>query len=158
MAVRTWSPVGVTPLLEETVSRDHLSMLGAVTPEGKLYTLTLDHAFKGADVVTFLKHLLRQISGQLTLLWEGAPIHRSKEVKAFLAEGAAERLHLEMFPSYSPQLNPAEGIWSYLKRVELANLCCHDLIELRQELNAARERLRHKTDLLQSFIQAPGFY
>jgi transposase len=158
MAGTTWSPVGETPILVETASRDHLSLMAAVTPDGKLYTLTLDRAFKGGDVVIFLKRLLRQIPGQLTVVWDGASIHRSKEVKTFLSEGAAKRLHLERLPAYAPELNPAEGIWSYLKRVELANVCCHDLSELREELHRARERLRHKVDVLKACVLTPGCY
>lgn len=158
MAVRTWSPVGVTPVLKETVTRDHLSVMAGVTPEGKLYQRSQEEAFTGAGVVRFLKHLLRQIGGKLLVLWDGAPIHKCKEVKAFLSEGGAERLHLEMFPGYSPDLNPQEGVWSYLKRVELKNVCCHDLPELRQELHKAIQRLRHKTDILQACVRQPGFY
>jgi hypothetical protein len=51
-------------------------------------------------------------------------------------------------------LNPAEGIWNYLKRVELKNLCCQSLSHLHYELCKAKERLRHKT----SVIKQPGVY
>jgi hypothetical protein len=40
-------------------------------------------------------------------------------------------------------LTPDEGIWNYLKRVELKNRCGADLGELRLELRRAKERLRH---------------
>jgi hypothetical protein len=39
-------------------------------------------------VVAFLEHLLREMPGQLLLLWDGAPIHRSHLIKAFLANFA----------------------------------------------------------------------
>ena len=52
------------------------------------------------------------------------PIHRSRVVKNYLAAGAAERIQLERFPAYAPELNPDEGIWQYLKRVELKNVSC----------------------------------
>jgi transposase len=158
MAVRTRAPVGETPALLETLTRDHLSVMAGVTPEGKLFTQTQEAAFNGSRVVHFLQHLLRQIEGKLLVLWDGAPIHKCKEVKAFLSEGAAKRLHLEMFPGYSPDLNPQEGVWSYLKRVELKNLCCHDLSELKRELKKAIGRLRHKVNILQACVRQPGLY
>ena len=158
MVVRTYAPVGETPVLEETLSRDHLSVMAGVTPEGKLFTLTQDTAFKGAGVVRFLQGLLRQIEGKVLVLWDGAPIHKCQEVKTFLSGGAAKRLHLEMFPSYSPDLNPQEGVWNYLKRVELRNLCCHDLSELKQELKKSIQRLRRKGGILQACVRQPGFY
>jgi hypothetical protein len=43
-----------------------------------------------------------------------------------------------------------------VKNVELRNLCCHSLQELRQELRKAIARLRHKTHVIQSFIQQAG--
>ena len=158
MAVRTYAPIGKTPVLSETLTRDHLSVMAGVTPEGKLYQTTQEEPFTGAAVVRFLQHLLRQITGPLLVLWDGAPIHKCKEVKAFLAAGGAKRLHLEMFPGYSPDLNPQEGVWSYLKRVELGNVCCHNLTELAQELHKAIHRLRHKTEILRACVRQPGFY
>ena len=59
-------------------------------------------------------------------------------------------------PGYAPDLNPDEGVWNYLKRVELANGCCSDLQELRRHLIRARERVRHKRDILRACSHACG--
>jgi transposase len=56
--------------------------------------------------------------GKLVVIWDGSPIHRGHEIKAFLKRGAAKRLQLFQLPGYAPDLNPDEGIWNYLKRVE----------------------------------------
>ncbi len=45
-----------------------------------------------------------------------------------------------------------EGIWNYLKHVELRNLCCADLAELRLELGLAVKRLRHKRHVLRGCV------
>jgi DDE superfamily endonuclease len=60
--VRTYAPVGQTPVLQEELSRDHLSAISAISLEGKLYMMEQERAFKAEDVVRFLKHLLRQRS------------------------------------------------------------------------------------------------
>ena len=57
----------------------------------------------------------------------------------------------------APDLNPDEGIWQYLKRVELRNLSCENLDHLRCELRKAKERLRHKTDIIRACIRQPGY-
>lgn len=151
-AVRTYAPRGETPELRYRFW-DHLSVISAITPQGKLYTMTQEQAFKGPDIVRFLKHLLQHISGKLLVVWDRLPAHRGKVVKAFLREGGTKRIHLAQLPSYAPDLNPDEGVWNYLKRVELKNVCCHDLHELRTELCKAIARLRHKTDIIQGFIR-----
>jgi transposase len=56
--------------------------------------------------------------GQMVVIWDESPIHRAKEIKAVLKRGATKRLHPEQLPGYAPELNPDEGIWNYLKRVE----------------------------------------
>jgi transposase len=155
--VRTYAPVGKTPVLQEELSRDHLSVISAISLEGKLYMMEQERSFKGEDVVRFLRHLMRQVSGKLLIIWDGSPIHRAQAVKEFLASGASLRLKLEQLPGYAPDLNPDEGIWKHLKCVELKNLCCQSLSELKVELRRAKERLRHKRDVILGCIRQPGF-
>jgi transposase len=116
--VRTYAPVGQTPILREWWTRDHLSAIAAIAPEGKLYFHRQDHASDSAGVVGFLEHLRREVSGRMVIIWDGAPIHRSHCIQEFLAKGAAERLHLERRPAYAPELNPGEGLWQQLKGIE----------------------------------------
>jgi transposase len=157
MVVRTYAPVGRTPILHERLGRDHLSAMSAVTLDGRLYMIEQEKAFKGEDAVRFLKHLMRHIPGKLLVIWDGSPIHRAGAVKDFLAGGAAARVQLERLPGYAPDLNPDEGIWKHLKCVELKNLCCQSLAELKVELHKAKERLRHKREVILGCIRQPGF-
>jgi transposase len=155
--VRTYAPRGHTPLLHTRLSWDHLSAIGAITLTGHWYMCVQAHAFRSKDIVRFLNHLLRHIPGKLLVLWDRLPAHRGNPVKAFLANGGAARIHLELLPAYAPELNPTEGVWHHLKYVEMKNLCCHDLPELQYDLRKAKERLRHKTDVLQGCIKQPGY-
>jgi transposase len=157
MVVRTYAPAGKTPILKEKRTRDHLSAMSAITLDGKLYMIKQEKAFKVEDAVRFLKHLMRQIPGKLLVIWDGSPIHGGSAVKDFLASGAARRVQLEQLPGYPPDLNPDEGVWKHLKCVELKNLCCQSLSELKVELGKAKERLRHKRDVILSCIRQPGF-
>ena len=155
--VRTYAPVGQTPILCEHLSRDHLSVISAITLEGKLLMMEQERSFNSQDVVRFLRHLLGQIPGKLLVIWDGSPIHRGRAVKDFLSSGASRRLKLEQLPGYAPDLNPDEGIWKHLKYVELKNVCCRSLKELRRELRKAKERLRHKKHVILGCIRQPGF-
>src|SRR3712207_5010539 len=74
--VRTSAPVGQTPVIRAPLSRDRLSAMGSITPEGKLSLMVQERAYRGADGVGFLKHLARHIAGKLPVLWDRAPIHR----------------------------------------------------------------------------------
>ena len=157
MAVRTWSPCGQTPLLRAPLTHDHLAATSGITPDGRLFMQSQDHAYRSPDIVRFLRVLLRKIRGKLLVIWDGEPIHRGQPVKDFLRRGAARRLHLEQLPGYAPELNPDEGIWNYLKRVEFGNRCCHDLSELAVALRHAKERLRHKRAVIQACFRQAGY-
>jgi transposase len=138
------------------LSRDHLSVIGAVGRNEKLYFQVHEKAISSVEVVGFLRHLLRHIPGKLLIVWDGATIHRSTLVKQFLSEEAEGRIHLERFPAYAPEVDPQEGIWRHLKRVEMKNLCCQDLAEVRRELRAACQRLRQKPHIIRACIQHSG--
>jgi transposase len=146
--VRSYSPRGYPPVLREWSTRDHLSAICAISPEGAVHLAMQEEAFNSKTVVGFLQHLLRVVPGKLLILWDGSPIHRGDAIRDFLANGAAKRIHLERLPSYAPDLDPAEGLWAHLKGVELRNLCCFDLPHLRADLRKAVKRVRQKPHIV----------
>ena len=151
--MRTYAPVGQTPVLREWYTRDHLSAISAISPEGKLYFHSQDRPINSDHVVAFLEHLLREVPGRMVLIWDGAPIHRSHTIRECLTHGASPRLHLERLPGYAPELNPREGFWQQLKGVELRNVCCFDIPHLRHELRDAVKRVRRKPRLIHGFFR-----
>jgi transposase len=153
----TYAPRGQTPVLRAPLTHDHLSVISAITPAGRLFTHIQAESVRGPAIVAFLRQLLRQIRGKLLVIWDGAPIHRAQPVKDFLAAGAAARLQLVPLPGYAPDLNPAEGVWNQLKRCELKNRCCQDLDELRWELGLAIRRLRRQPHRLTACFQQCGY-
>jgi transposase len=155
--VRTWAPRGQTPILRVKLTHDHLSAISGITLDGRLFMQTQEPAYTAEAVVGFLRVLLRKIRGKVLVIWDGSPIHKGQAIKDFLKAGAAKRLHLERLPGYAPDLNPDEGLWNYLKRVELKNRCCRDLAELRLELRRAKERLRHKRHVIRSCSAQCGY-
>lgn len=150
--VRTYAPEGLTPILHEWQTRDHLSVMGAVTTEGKAYSLVRQRSLNGLHTVAFLCHLLQVVGERLLIVWDNSPIHRRQEVKEFLAGPAAKRIHIEPLPTYAPDLNPVEWMWKHLKMVEMRNLACLDLEELHVEFHLALGRLRQKPRLIPSFF------
>ena len=157
LAVRTWAPRGQTPILRVPLTRDHLSVISAITLEGRLFLQVRKNNYDGEAVVGFLRVLLRKIAGKLLVIWDGSPIHHGQAVKDFLSAGATKRLQLERLPGYAPDLNPDEGIWNYLKRVELGNVCATDLADLRHRLRRAAVRVRHKPDIIRACSRQCGY-
>ena len=73
----------------------------------------------------------------------------------FLSEMRGQ-VPVERLPGNAPELNPKEGVWKPLKRVELKKLCCDGLGPLKQELRRARERLRPRKEVIRACFRQAG--
>src|SRR3954447_8481013 len=154
--VRTYAPEGHTPELRAKLTRDHLSVMGGMTPSGKIYTLTRQEPLTGQHTLEFLIHLGRVASDHLLVIWDGSPIHRRAEVNEFVAE-TSRKVGVEILPGYAPDLNPwDEGGWHHLKHVEMRNQVSRDLQELHDQLDLAVGRVRQKPHLVQAFFEQAG--
>lgn len=154
--MKTYAPRGHTPVLQAKLTRDHLSVMGGMTPAGRIYTLARQESLNGSHSVEFLVHLQRVADEWLLVLWDGSPIHRRILVREFVS-GTHGKVRLEMLPGYAPDLNPwDEGGWNHLKNVEMRNLVCKDLEELHEQFHLAVHRLRQKAWLINSFFKQAG--
>ena len=64
--------------------------------------------------------------------------HRNKLVHEYLDSTGGD-VQMAFLPPYSPDLNPVEFLWAWLKRHALANFCLANLDELN---TAARAKLK----------------
>lgn len=154
---RTYAPKSVTPILKSPLSRSHFSVMSGISQDGALYVQIQEKSFNGASIVGFLRHLLCHVKGKILLIWDGCPIHRSKEVKKFLSQENHGRIHIERLPAYSPELNPDEGVWQYLKCTLLKNVCCQNMKILGQKLRKAIRLLRRRKEVICSFFDKVGY-
>ena len=148
---RTWAPVGHTPVVIHSFNWEKLSAISVVTSKGKLYfRLHPNKTIRGEEVVEFLHQFLRQVPGDIILYWDGIRPHWSKKVKKFLAKHT--RLQVRQLPPYSPDLNPDEGVWNYVKVRELPNLVVKNTRELVREVRGALRRVQRRSELIRSFL------
>jgi transposase len=78
----------------------------------------------GEQTALFLEQLsawLGEEERPVILIWDGAPWHRSQQVQD---KAHQLGLHLLPLPGYSPDLNPVERLWQWL-REDVTQLFCH---------------------------------
>ncbi len=110
---RTWAPTGKQPTVKTCGKRKGLKIFGVIEfVSGNFIYQECDGKFNGNSYIEFLKQVLGQYSCPVILIEDGAPYHRSAEVKQFKAEKEAEdKLFAYQLPSYSPDKNPIEKLW-----------------------------------------------
>lgn len=110
----TWAPIGQTPIIQATGARFSVNMISAVTPRGKLRFSIIEGTMVAAKFIDFCKRLVADSGVPVFLIVDGHPVHRSKAVREYV-ESTNGTLTLFRLPSYSPQLNPDEGVWKNVK-------------------------------------------
>jgi len=133
---KTWSPVGITPLLRHQFRNDRISVISglSVSPRRErlgLYGMFFWDNIGQEEVCAFLREVLRQLRGHVIALLDNSNTHRGQPLAEL--RQLFPRLHLEYFPPYAPELNPDEGVWGLLKG-RLANGRPDDIDELADDL------------------------
>lgn len=150
---RTWAPRGQTPWLFESFNWKSLSVIGGLSLR-RFYFQIHKGSIKSAQVIGFIKHLQRHLKGRILIIWDGAAIHRSKEVQAYIASTKG-KVRAERLPPYAPELNPVEYMWAHLKSHEIANLIATEAWELSFEATAALRKMRRRPTIIAAcFTQA----
>lgn len=102
----------------------------------------------GENSIKFLHHLaqwLGSFSGLTVIVWDGAPCHRAKIVQAAAAELGFTLIPL---PGYSPDLNPIEGLWKWMREDVTRNHCYTTMRDLFDTCKAFIERINADPDKL----------
>jgi transposase len=147
--VRTWAPKGQTPQLVFSHAWGKLSVVAGIT-WWQFYFRIYRGSIKSQQAVDFLRHLSRQISGKLLIIWDGLAVHRSRLVMGFITQTKG-RIEVARLPAYAPELNPTEYIWGHLKHHALANFCAADLVQLSGEARRHLRRNQKRQNLIRAF-------
>jgi len=153
---RTWAPSGQTPILVESARRDRLSAIGAfsISPVRRRMDFSFQLHDRNIDtslLIPFLHDLHDRFRRRVVLIWDNLPAH-FKTAKYFSIKHPSW-FRFEPLPSYCPELNPVEGVWSYIKHGRQANFAPTDVDHLRQQTTESLSSLRGNQNLLPSFLE-----
>ena len=91
-----------------------------------------EERFDAKVFLSFLQQVLVQYpEGKIVMILDNARIHHAKLIQPFL-EKYASRLELVFLPPYSPNLNPIEGLWKWLKSSIIYNVFYTSVAEIRK--------------------------
>ena len=114
-----------------TGNRAGVAATSAISRSGQLLFRLLDKRIASKEVIEFLGQMLRHHKRRhLIVVMDRAPPHTSKKTRAWI--DGQPRLHVFHLPAYSPDWNPDEKVWNYLKNNELASHQAKNKGELKQ--------------------------
>lgn len=95
-----------------------------------------------------------QLSGPIVLVWDNLRMHLAELLREFIANNA-DWLTVFQLPSYSPDLNPQEGIWSLVKR-DIGNLAAADLGQITRAVKRKLKQIQYRPDLVDGCLAGTG--
>jgi transposase len=120
---RAWLPVGKPTILRvdrQVQAQSYLGLLNQRTGQCELFRLAWQNT---CEILAALNTFLTNHPGkQITIVWDNAAFHKSKELRAQLAkDGILHRVHLIPMPPNAPDHNPIEHVWGDTKK-NIANI------------------------------------
>lgn len=141
--IRMWSLKGHQPEILTYGGRQRQHLIGAVDPiEGNVH-IAFSDGLKAIQFQHFLDGLLarKTKTGKLVIVLDNARAHHSKGLEPFLTANQ-ERLELLFLPKYSPDFNPMEWFWKFLRKRVTHNTFFGDFKDFQRAL--AKFIVKHK--------------
>jgi transposase len=128
----TWSPIGQRDWRVSNCPglSERINWFGAYNFSSGQCLIWNEGRCNGQSTATFLervKEWVGQTASRIVIIWDGAPWHRARTVQE-----QAKSLGLEVIqlPGYSPDLNPIEGLWKWMREEVLQHTCHATLRDL----------------------------
>ncbi|MGW3472753.1 IS630 family transposase [Saccharopolyspora sp. NPDC000995] len=163
---RTWAPRGSTPVVKVTgkgSGRISIAGMTCYQPGQRsrlIYRMMIHRGRKGEkkgfrerDFADLLDTAHQQLGGPIVLVWDNLGGHTSALMRRLLA--GHRWLHVYQLPSYAPELNPVESVWSHLKR-SLANFAAGTITNLATLARTRLKRMQYKPGLIDGFLASTG--
>lgn len=159
---RSWSPIGQPPLIERNGSHAGLNIVGATEITKNFDTIADVYSHKQGINSTQIQILLERLidinkGKKVHVIWDNAGSHTSVSMEAFLAVHKKELIMYNL-PTYSPELNPQENIWSVLKERLHSPKARHSQEELFEDVCLIYESFNTNASSLRSEIYARNYY
>ena len=113
----TWAPIGQQPKVScKQRARERVTGFGSINPISGQLTVSFEEKGNYFSFKKHLKKLLRCYADKKKILLyvDNVRFHHANLLKNFLENNP--KLEIRYLPAYSPDLNPVERVWWYMRR------------------------------------------
>ena len=152
---RSWTFPELKPVVRVSGKRgEHVGVTAAVNAQGRMcFELTRENErFTAKTFLRFVRKLRRENPRRaLVLIVDGAKTHKARIVRDFERQERSW-FRLEILPPYSPELNPTERNWGFVKTKKLNACNAKVRKELRKRVLRALREVKSDPDRVRSFF------
>ena len=149
---KTWAPKGKTPKIKVTGNKGGFCVTSAISPAGRLVFRIENETIHGKEHIDFLKQIIKHHPyRKIIVIEDNARPHIAGEVRDFVKENK-KKIAVYYLPKYSPDLNPDEEVWKYLKNVKLKAHQARNKKEFKPLVQAKMQSIQKRPHLIKSFF------
>jgi len=152
--VRGYGPRGKTPLLRVTAKRAHVSMISAITNEGKVRFMIYREAMTQPKLIAFMGRLVKDARRKVYLILDNLKSHHGRKVAGWL-EKHKEEIAVFYLPSYCPEMNPDEYLNGDLKNRVHSGAVAGTEQELKHKTKSFMRMLVKRPHHVKSYFRHP---
>ena len=149
-----YAPKWKTPTIRLNVNRTSMSMVSAITNQGKVRFMIYKDAMNADLMIQFMERLIRDTGRKVFLIVDNLKTHHSKIVKKWLQEHT-EQIEVFYLPSYSPELNPDEYLNCDLKYAVHSGLPARNNKELKRKMVSHMRKLQKLLGRVRKYFEHP---
>ena len=148
----TWAKKGETPKLRVTGNRGSIAVSSAISPAGRMVFRIEKGRVTSKTFIDFLKQIIKNHPWRkIIVVADNSPTHTAKAVENFIEENKS-KIAVYYLPTYSPDLNPDEEVWKYLKNVKLKAHQARNKKEFKPLVLAKMQSIQRKPNVIKSFF------
>ncbi len=153
---KTWAFPDQKPIVRVSGKRgQNIGITAAVNQQGRMcFELTKEkERFTAKVFIRFIKKMRKEfLKRNIILIVDGAPTHTAGAVEKFEKENNSW-LQIEILPAYSPELNPTEKSWRFLKTKKLDGSMAINKNELRTKTKKHIREIKKDKTRIASFFE-----
>ena len=148
----TWAKKGETPKVKVTGKRGGIAVSSAISPAGRMVFRIEKKNVNSKTFIDFLKQIIKNHKQRkIIVVADNSPSHTAKAVEKFIEENK-NKIAIYYLPTYSPDLNPDEEVWKYLKHVKLKAHQARNKKEFAPLVRSKMKSIQRKPYLIKSFF------
>ncbi len=125
-------------------------MLAAISPDGRLHWKLHEGSVRALEFIEFLEQVKQATAGNLIVVEDNASVHTANLVRAW-SKAQEGKVELEYQPTYSPEVNPVEILWTWVKS-RVSRMLSKTKAEMRKNLKATLALLSEDSELVKKFF------
>jgi transposase len=130
-------------------------VISAVNARGAFWAVTYDGKLNAESFIVFLEDFMKGRTEKVFLVIDGHPAHTAKAVERYV-KSLGGRLELHRLPTYAPDLNPDEFLWSHMKTNGVSKKPLKQNESLRNRVEEDLLQIKANPELVRSFFCAPS--